>query len=407
MTSIFEEIWEVGRVYGVWSYFSGISHGDFSSSYTNNCSTKIMFKQDMRNLYSSIPTMDLTPDQVEDAKILGPGEAFCKCYARPKLLTFKLSIPLFRGDKSIDQGDLNKIFDPVIEKFDIEHVPEIKKKAVIDLIYREIDYRKSKLRTKNEMRYEREILKKNLPDEFLQDVVENPFSVLKERYSKLNLRPEDGKNVKDDLVISGYLESYFLKLDLEKRGRSKVFLSLTQKGMDYLINKGFWKPNTPYFQGKGGFVHALLQGDIKMKFDLLGYNTVLEEPRSAGCDVAIYSNDGSKALYAFEVSVTTSFEHEMNNMLRDLERFERVIVLTVSLITKTRTIKKKDSRGIEKQHELSYKTIDDEKSLKKSEEFYRYLRERLDVRSMKKIQVMNMKGFNYFIKSLNNKIKEK
>ena len=403
MRSKVGEIPKMGRVFGLWLFIGGISHDSICPAFTENCGHKILFAQDLKNLYLSTRTMDLSPEQVEEAKILGIGEAFVKCYARPGLPTFKIKTPEFKLEKNIRQEELDIIFNPIIEKFDIQHVSDAKKKAVEKSIIREIDYGKNKLRTKNEMRYEKEILTKNIPDEIMMNIGEKPFSVLKERYSNLHLHPDDGKNIKDEMILQDYIEEYFLKLDIE-RGRSKVFLSLTQKGIDYLVNKGLWKPSIPFFHGKGGFLHAIIQNEVKLKFSLLGYNSVIEEKYGSGCDVAVYSADGMKRLYAVEISVTTPYEHELNNLIRNLERFERVIVIMVHLCIKKRKIKKKDFNGVEKEHEIPYKTIDDESSLKKANEFVNYLRGKFNAQNMKRIQIIDIKGFNYFIKNLKQKI---
>lgn len=397
--SFLEEIPKMGRIFGLWLFICGISHKSICSAFTENCGHKIMFAQDLENLYSVVKTMDLSPEQLQEAKSLGIGEAFIKPYSRSELPTFKIKTPEFKLDRNVTQDELDKIFNPIIKNYDIEFVPESKREAVENMMYGEIKYKSTKTNKMDKINSQEKTSKNNLPVRFLLEIALKPFLPLLKRYENLNLHLDEGKKLKDKLILQGYINEFSMKLD-KKRGRSKIYLSLTQKGRDYLVNKGLWKQSTPYFEGKGGYVHALIQRDIKIKFEDIGYKAVIEENHGSGCDVAVYSNDGTKNLFAVEVSVTTSYEHELENIKRDLVKFEKVILLVILLREHKRTINTEISKGFEKDQEISYKTIDNESSLKKAEEFISYLKENLDASHFSRIGIMTIKDFNRYLDEL-------
>lgn len=110
-----------------------------------------------------------------------------------------------------------------------------------------------------------------------------------------------------------------MRIHTGKRGRQCELLQLTEKGEAYLRSIGV----RITLAGKGGLKHQFWQDKAKKFLEREG-NRVIVEPsvKGANTDLAIIKPDGRNTA----VEIALSGKNQVENILRDLEHFEHVIV---------------------------------------------------------------------------------
>lgn len=141
----------------------------------------------------------------------------------------------------------------------------------------------------------------NKADQLLQDVIENPFQPLTQRYEKFT-NSYHGNKAKNELVDQGIVIERELKtLD----GRPKL-LQLTEKGREYVENT--LELDTKR-KGRGGIIHQYWQYRVKEAFEEAGWTAAIEKH-----DADVYACIGDTEL-AVEVA--------MGNNPREIEHVEK------------------------------------------------------------------------------------
>ncbi|RMB12931.1 ATP-binding protein [Haloplanus aerogenes] len=128
---------------------------------------------------------------------------------------------------------------------------------------------------------EREIEVSEDADRLLEDIVENPFKSLTERYEKFPSSYK-GNNAKNDLVDQGLVVEGNVRV-----GEQRKLLQLTEKGRDYAKSLDLEVKHT----GRGGVVHRYWQHRIQDAFEEAGWHAFLEK-----FDADVYVNMGSTEL---------------------------------------------------------------------------------------------------------------
>ena len=167
------------------------------------------------------------------------------------------------------------------------------------------------------------------------------------------------------------------------RGQRGLYLELTPKGYDMLVESDLWKDRTPYYAGKSGFTHALVLNElIRSYFEQKGFNTVIEGiDRGSDVDLGVLDSASSRII-GVELSATTGEKHELENIRRDLSNgWPRVLMVPIGLIIKEDVIE------------------DDEKATgEKLEKFSKYFFDNLGPDEFRKIDFMTIREIRKEIK---------
>lgn len=149
-------------------------------------------------------------------------------------------------------------------------------------------------------------------DRFLEDVIQNPFRPLTDRYQDFSSAYK-GNKAKNELIDSG--------LALERRVRNAdgqlKLLQLTEKGRTYAQKHLDVDPQQP---GRGGIVHQYWQHRIKEAFEQQDWNAQLEH-RNAD----VYATMGNTEL-AIEVAMGNN-PREIEHVEKHLERMDAVWIV--------------------------------------------------------------------------------
>ena len=114
-----------------------------------------------------------------------------------------------------------------------------------------------------------------------------------------------------------------------KRGHPLVLFELTERGGNYLASLGI----RPVQKGKGGLTHRFWQEKAKIHWMSKGYKVMVEpKVEGANTDVLVMRPHGKRTA----VEIALSQKNQLNNILRDLEYFDDVIVAA-----ETKTLKMK------------------------------------------------------------------
>ncbi|WP_418285908.1 ATP-binding protein [Halorubrum sp. DTA46] len=146
-------------------------------------------------------------------------------------------------------------------------------------------------------------------DQFLKDVVKNPFRGLTDRYSDFPSSYK-GNKAKNELVDNGVVVER--KVHTEK-GKRKL-LQLTDKGREYAETELGLEVK---HRGRGGVIHRYWQNQIKDLFEDVGWSAFLEK-----FDADVYVNMGNTELVV-EVAMGDN-PREIKHVEEHLERFDTV-----------------------------------------------------------------------------------
>lgn len=149
-------------------------------------------------------------------------------------------------------------------------------------------------------------------ERLLEDIVENPFKSVTDRYENFSSRYQ-GDKAKKELLEKELVEEQKAKL---KQGRMKLF-ELTEKGESYLDEMGVEVERS----GRGGVVHRYWQHRVSDSLEEEGLNTVVEKSHA---DVFV-NVDGNGV--AVEIAMGRN-EREVEHISERLDQgFERVVTL--------------------------------------------------------------------------------
>jgi DNA-binding PadR family transcriptional regulator len=143
----------------------------------------------------------------------------------------------------------------------------------------------------------------------LEDVVENPFKPLTERYRRFSSRYK-GNKAKNQLVENGVVVERQVR---SQQGKRKL-LQITDKGRDYIEDNLDLEAKQ---RGRGGVVHRYWQHRIKEVFEEAGWDVFLEK-----FDADVYVNMGNTEL-AVEVAMGDK-PREIQHVEKHLDRFDTV-----------------------------------------------------------------------------------
>ncbi|WP_309484941.1 ATP-binding protein [Halorhabdus salina] len=141
-------------------------------------------------------------------------------------------------------------------------------------------------------------------ERLLEDVVENPFRPLTERYQQFSSSYK-GNKAKNQLVDQGVVVERKVK-----NGENRKLLQLTEKGRDYVEDQLDLEPK---HRGRGGIVHRYWQHFIRDAFEEAGWDAFLEK-----FDADVYVNMGNNEL-AVEVAMGDN-PREIKHVEKHLEK---------------------------------------------------------------------------------------
>jgi len=138
----------------------------------------------------------------------------------------------------------------------------------------------------------------------LEDVIENPFKPLTERYKRFSSSYK-GNKAKNELVEQGVVIERKVR-----NGENRKLLQLTEKGRDLVENNLDLELK---HRGRGGVVHRYWQHFIRDAFEEAGWHAFLEK-----FDADVYVNMGSTEL-AVEVAMGDN-QREIEHVEKHLEK---------------------------------------------------------------------------------------
>jgi shikimate kinase len=148
-------------------------------------------------------------------------------------------------------------------------------------------------------------------DRLLQDVVENPFKALTERYEEFPSSYK-GNNAKNELVDHGLSVERNIRV-----GEKRKLLQLTEKGREYARES---LDLDAKHRGRGGIIHRYWQHRIREAFEEAGWDAFLEK-----FDADVYVNMGNTELVV-EVAMGDN-PREIEHVEKHLERFDAVWIV--------------------------------------------------------------------------------
>jgi len=146
--------------------------------------------------------------------------------------------------------------------------------------------------------------------QLLEDVVDNPFIPVSERYEKMSSYGT-GNRAKKELIESGVIEEAKVK----KEGSTLTLLEITGTGREYVEKEGIDFERV----GRGGIEHRYWQHKIKGLLEQAGYTAKREY-----YDIDVYGNNGE-----FEIGVEVALgpnEREVDHVKKNLEIVDQVVV---------------------------------------------------------------------------------
>jgi DNA-binding MarR family transcriptional regulator len=156
---------------------------------------------------------------------------------------------------------------------------------------------------------------------FLIHIAKRPELTVTERYEAIGFAKYTGDKILKALFVKGFIKKIVVQTGM--RGRQPVIVEITEKGKEFLDSAGI----KSHAKGKGGAVHQWWQKKIKGFYEKTG-NSVEIEPNYGGAntDVLVTNPEGER----ISIEVALSFKGQINNIQRDLEYFDKVIIAAPS-----------------------------------------------------------------------------
>jgi hypothetical protein len=241
-----------------------------------NTYTKVLLPTgDQKQFRAITESMNLTERQAEYAQKLGTGEAIVQTGNQEPV---PVSLDDYDLEKAVSEDELRRLQSE--NWHGLSHEPR-------DTTLRFETYvapgREDKPDDPDIIDDPTEIEVSNDADRMLEDVVENPFKPLTERYDQFSSSYK-GNKAKNELVENGVVIERHVRTGSGKR----KLLELTEKGRDYAEDAV--DPDTEQ-KGRGGVVHQYWQHRVKEVFKAAGWTAETEV-----FDTDVYVNFGSSEL---------------------------------------------------------------------------------------------------------------
>jgi hypothetical protein len=295
----------LAREFGIGNFF--LSQGKIHGSALQNIDCYFLFRSSASDILEDISrrSLMLDTDQIYyQARGLNLGEFICVVKGRinePIVVSF----PEPFIEKCISDEEIERIMQPRLEPL-MSELSE-REEVIVE-------------RKHNKGEKARWIIDKR---KLLEVLVVNSFVATTEIYKASGLDPYRGNRAKKILVSEDRLAEHRLNL-AEKRGGTAVYLEITAAGYQYLEELGI-----PYekLKGKGSFEHKLWQTKILEYYRGRGLSAQVEGKEYGiedAADVAVVAENKNIAI-EIELIITG---HIYKNVLRDLERYDQVIIAT-------------------------------------------------------------------------------
>ena len=263
-----------------------------------NTYTKILLPTGDRKQFNAVvDSMNLSQKQMDFASDLGTGEAIIQVGSRSPV---PVKLDDYRIEKTVTDEELEK---QMMEKWeDLTHEP---RETTPRYEQRIVPGRSEKLEETEVVDDPSELEVSGDADRFLEDVVENPFKPLTERY-QLFSSSYKGNKAKNELVDNGVVVERQVKTPNGKR----KLLQFTDKGRNYAENELDLDTER---RGRGGIVHGYWQHRIQALFEEVGWISKVEM-----FDADVYVNMGNMEL-AVEVAMGNN-QREIKHVEKHLEK---------------------------------------------------------------------------------------
>jgi len=262
-----------------------------------NTYTKVLLPTAERKQFQAMTeAMNLSERQAEFAQELETGEAVIQVGHRDPV---PVDLRHYQVEKDITDRELERRQGQYWE--DLDHVP----RKTTQSFDQQIDPNSSGPTTEKEIPDDpTEIKLSSDADRLLEDIVENPFKPLTERYERFPSSYK-GNKAKNELADQGVVVERTVK-----NGENRKLLQFTEKGRDIVEEDTKLDSAHP---GRGGVVHRYWQHRIRDAFEEAGWHAFLEK-----FDADVYVNMGSTEL-AVEVAMSDN-PREIQHVEKHLDK---------------------------------------------------------------------------------------
>ena len=170
---------------------------------------------------------------------------------------------------------------------------------------------------------ERTVLSKGEKD-YLIHIGRYPLLNAEERKMAMGLTNYMANRMLKNLVIKGFVVKK--RFYTGRAGNQPVLQEVTQRGRQYFESLGL---KFPKGKGKGGVIHQKWATEIKNFCKAKGFEVFIEpDENGANTDVLVIDQDGKRTA----IEIALSEKNQVNNISRDLEHFDSVILATETRI---------------------------------------------------------------------------
>lgn len=260
-------------------------------------STKIAFQVSGKNIEEVKKVFGLDESQVKVLQQLPCGTAIVKDEKRPQ--PFLAQMDYIEIEKGISDLEVK------------EH-----SRKFIEWLNQDVRPRSTVLsETIKKEEKKRELSKDE--ETFLVHVANRPDLSVLERFEAIGLSNCKGNKIMKGLYHKGFIKK--IQLQTGQRGRQRVIVEVTEKAKGYLDSEGIKIQS----KGKGGSIHQFWQKKIKDFYEKMGQEAVIEPNQSgANTDVLVFTKEGKR----MAVEVALSAKNQVNNIQRDLQYFDKVLI---------------------------------------------------------------------------------
>jgi hypothetical protein len=262
----------------------------------------LMSLGDGRDIFTMARAMGLAPEEEKEAYHLDVGEAIVKLsgrYTRP----FKIKIPEGTFPSPVSEEELRNHCQRSFEFLNRKVMPRS------DLL------QKFQSREKD---------RAGAVYEVLENLIKDPFAGFVDRCKALNMDRSKLKRTLDSLILRGLITPVTVKTF--KRGGQKILYELTGRGRDLLLENGV----STSHKIRGDLAHLYYVNLVGDYFSTKGFKVSFEGETGNGNADLIVSNDGRAVAVEIELGEKTA----VNNILKNLKDFDRVIVAFEKEVTR-------------------------------------------------------------------------
>ena len=263
-----------------------------------NTYTKVLLPTGDRKQFNAIRgSMNLTERQAEQAQKLGTGEAVIQVGNSDPV---PVKLDDYELEKTVSENELRGLQSE--NWYDLSYEP---RETTLQFETHVASGREDDLDEPDIIDDPTEIIISNDANRMLEDIVQNPFKPLTDRYDQFSSTYK-GNKAKDELVENGVIIERHVKTGSGKR----KLLELTENGRDYVEDSVDLDTEQ---EGRGGIIHRYWQHRIKRLLQDAGWS-------SAGIefyDADVYLNLGSSEL-VIEVAMGNN-QREIDHVKQHLE----------------------------------------------------------------------------------------